>query len=140
MDTLDERDLQVHVTILGWVLIVGQGILLLVAGFVFILLTGIGMISQDRQAISILSTVAVLVAGFLAVLAVPGLVAGIGLLARKSWARILALVVGVLGIVNFPIGTVIGLYTFWVLLQRDADAYFRRASAETTIRTPGSPG
>jgi hypothetical protein len=112
----------------------------LVAGFVFILLTGIGMISQDRQAISILSTVAVLVAGFLAVLAVPGLVAGIGLLARKSWARILALVVGVLGIVNFPIGTVIGLYTFWVLLQRDADAYFRRGSPETTIRTPGSPG
>ena len=56
--------------------------------------------------------------------------ASYGLLARKPWARILALVVGILGLVNFPIGTAIGLYTFWVLTQPAAmDAFVAPASA-----------
>ena len=57
-------------------------------------------------------------------LAIPGLVAGAGLLARKSWARILAIVVGILGLVNFPIGTAIGVYTLFVLMQDAAAEYF----------------
>lgn len=37
MNQLNERDLQLHVTILGWLLIVGNGILLLIGclGFLF---------------------------------------------------------------------------------------------------------
>jgi hypothetical protein len=34
------------------------------------------------------------------------------------------MVVGFLGLVNFPIGTAIGIYTFWVLLQGEAADYF----------------
>lgn len=54
------------------------------------------------------------------VLAIPGL----GLLARKGWVRILAIVVAVLNLANVPIGTVVGLYVLWVLLQEEAGAYF----------------
>ena len=50
--------------------------------------------------------------------------AGWGLLTRKPWARILAIVVGILNLVNFPIGTAIGLYTLWVLMQPAATEYF----------------
>ena len=34
------------------------------------------------------------------------------------------MVVGFLGLVNFPLGTAIGIYTFWVLLQDSAADYF----------------
>jgi hypothetical protein len=34
------------------------------------------------------------------------------------------MVVGFLGLVNFPIGTAIGIYTFWVLLQDAAADVF----------------
>jgi hypothetical protein len=51
-------------------------------------------------------------------------VAGYGLLRRRAWGRILALVVGFLGLVDFPLGTAIGIYTFWVLLQDSAADYF----------------
>jgi hypothetical protein len=58
------------------------------------------------------------------VLGIPGMVAGYGLLRRKAWGNILAMVVGFLGLVNFPLGTAIGIYTFWVLLQDSAADYF----------------
>jgi hypothetical protein len=58
------------------------------------------------------------------VLAIPGLVAGYGLLARKAWGRVLAIVVGILGLINFPVGTAIGIYAILVLLQEGANGYF----------------
>jgi hypothetical protein len=36
----------------------------------------------------------------------------------------LAIVVGILSLVNFPVGTLIGLYTLWVLTQPAATEYF----------------
>jgi len=53
----------------------------------------------------------------MAALGLPGLLAGYGLLTRKPWARVLAIVVGILSLLNFPIGTAIGIYTLWVLTQ-----------------------
>jgi len=78
----------------------------------------------EREATAILVTVGTAVGLLLVVLGIPGLVAGAGLLARKSWARILAIVVGILGLVNIPIGTAIGVYTLYVLMQDAATEYF----------------
>jgi hypothetical protein len=124
MNSLNQRQLQLHVPVVGWLLIVGHATLLLVGVFVFLLLTGIGIGSGDRQATAILGIVGTTVGLLLIALAIPGLVAGAGLLARKSWARVLAIVVGILGLVNVPIGTAIGIYTLWVLMQDAAAEYF----------------
>lgn len=44
----------------------------------------------------------------------------IGLLKYKSWARILTLILGVFALFSFPIGTLIAVYTFWVLTNEEA--------------------
>ena len=124
MNSLNQHQLQLHVPAVGWLLIVGHAIFLLIGVFVFILLVGIGVASGEREAMTVLTTVGTAVGLLLVVLAIPGLVAGAGLLARKSWARILAIVVGILGLVNFPIGTAIGVYTLFVLMQDAAAEYF----------------
>ena len=124
MNSLNQRQLQLQVPVVGWLLIVGHALFLLIGGFVFILLAGIGVASGEREAMAILGTVGTAVGLLLVVLGIPGLVAGAGLLARRSWARILAIVVGILGLVNFPIGTVIGVYTLCVLMQDAAAEYF----------------
>ena len=54
----------------------------------------------------------------------PGIIAGIGLLARAGWGRILTLIIAAFSLLNFPLGTALGAYTFWVLLQSSADKYF----------------
>ena len=124
MNGLNQHQLQLHVLVVGWLLIVGHAIFLLLGMFVFVLLTGIGIASGEREATAILGIVGTAVGLLLVVLGIPGLVAGAGLLARKSWARILAIVVSILGLVNFPIGTVIGMYTLFVLMQDAVAEYF----------------
>ena len=131
MNELSERDLQLHVSVLGWLFIVGHALLLAVGAFAFLLLVGIGIASADRTAFSVLSATGTAVGFLFMAIALPGLAAGIGLLARKAWGRILAIVMGVLGLVNFPVGTIIGAYALWVLLQNSASAYFGAGQMKT---------
>ena len=124
MNSLTREQLEQHVPIVAWLNIVGSILVLLIAVFLLILLPGVGVLSGDRQAAGILAIVGVSVGVFMAVLALPGLLAGIGLLKRKNWGRVLGIVVGFLNLLNFPIGTIIGVYTLWVLFQESAPLYF----------------
>lgn len=125
MDQLTEAQMETHVTILGWLHIVGNALMFLLGCFLFALLGGIGLATGEPEASRVLAIVGVSVGAFLAILGVPGILAGIGLLRRRRWGRILALVVGFLGLLNFPVGTAIGIYAGWVLLQESATEYFR---------------
>ncbi len=58
------------------------------------------------------------------IVSLPGLIAGIGLLSYKEWARILTIVLSVLNLLNIPFGTAIGIYSLWVLLSRDTTHLF----------------
>lgn len=89
-----------------------------------LILAGIGFVSGDPTAMPILTLIGGIGAVFFAALAIPGLAAGYGLLKRTSWARMLTLVIGFLNMARFPVGTAVGIYTFWVLLQTDIDDYF----------------
>jgi hypothetical protein len=66
-----------------------------------------------------------LVGWFLLVKAAAGFIAGWGLLQRQEWARTVALVVGFLALLNVPIGTVLGIYTLWVLLPAQSDEEYK---------------
>jgi hypothetical protein len=66
--------------------------------------------------------------GFLFVIgAVVGLAAGWGLIQRESWARMLAIVLGCLNLLDMPFGTAIGIYTLWVLLPAESEREYREA-------------
>ena len=56
-----------------------------------------------------------------------GVLVGIGLLKRKPWARVLALVVAVFALFSFPIGTIIAIYSFWVLTREETQQLLRGA-------------
>jgi hypothetical protein len=43
------------------------------------------------------------------------IVTGLYLLARRPWARTLAIVMAVLSLLKLPFGTALGIYTLWVL-------------------------
>lgn len=124
MNTLDEAQLAQHVQIIAWLRIVTGGFMMLVGATAFVFLSGLGVLVADPVVFSILSFIGLIGGGFLFMLSVPSIVAGVGLLRRLAWARILALVVSFLDLVNFPIGTAISLYSFFVLLQDTAPAYF----------------
>lgn len=127
LDKLNQQQLTQHVTILSWLYIVGNLFFVIIGLFLYFFLTTIGVVTGDEQAVVILGMVGTFVGGLLLLLGLPGIVTGIGLLARKGWARYLAIVLGVINLLNAPVGTVIGIYALWVLMQEDAASYFGHA-------------
>ena len=79
-----------------------------VPGFVHVLLPGIGMFFLASSLI--------------------GFAAGVGLLCRQPWARMLALVWGGINLIDLPFGTALGVYTLWVLLPAESEDEYRHAS------------
>jgi hypothetical protein len=117
-----------HVTFVG-ALRIGLGTLgILAAVIVLVAVVGGGLISGDREAIRITAIVGPVVAFFLFILSVPGIIGGIGLLRRKPWARFLVLVLAVLDLFNIPIGTALGIYTIWVLMRDETVQLFASGS------------
>ena len=57
-------------------------------------------------------------------MSVPNIIAGVGLLNFRPWARVLALILCALNLLSLPFGTALGVYGFWVLMSGRADELF----------------
>ena len=128
MKTLNERQLQAHVSIAAWLLMVTNGLL----AVTYLLIMALTLGAPSYFVMRALAFPALMVA-----LAIPGLVAGFGLRERKAWARIL----GIVGVVSQMAGLVvaflrddlalpilvvcafIGIYTIFVLMQNAVSSY-----------------
>jgi uncharacterized membrane protein (DUF2068 family) len=119
-------------------LLIATNLIVALVGFLmFALLMGAASLVRDPEAVMILPLVAVSIPTLMVALAIPGLIAGFGLLARKAWGRILAIVAAVLGLAGFPVGTLIGIYVLFVLMQDAATTYF--ASPPSRMQTAPRP-
>lgn len=127
---MEESQLRQHLTILGWLHLAAAGSAILIGGFIFFVLTTVGVAIHDREISPILGIVGAAVAGFIVLLSLPGLFAGYGLLRRRPWARILAIIVGALHLYNVPIGTALGVYTFVILADNRVEGMFRTAVSQ----------
>ena len=57
-------------------------------------------------------------------LSLPGIIAGIGLLKFRPWSRVLTIVLSALNLMNFPFGTILGIYGLWVMLSDEGSRLF----------------
>ncbi|HEY0143251.1 MAG TPA: hypothetical protein VGF48_20325 [Thermoanaerobaculia bacterium] len=62
------------------------------------------------------------VAVLIALLSLPTILAGWGLSKRKSWARILTIIIAILNLPGFPLGTALGVYALWVMFNDETKA------------------
>jgi hypothetical protein len=113
-----------HIDIAGY-LHIGYGVLILLGAVIcFVVIVGGGLLSGDAEAIGITAGVGTAIAVFLAILALPSLIGGYGLIRRRPWSRVLVIVLSVLHLFSFPIGTAVGGYSLWVLFQDKAQREF----------------
>ncbi len=151
MKQLNEQQLQIYEPITGWLLIT-HSLLGVIGGLIvfaviisgswfFTELTPVVNDPEGTRIFTILTTIntltAIMIGGLVIGLSIPALVAGIGVLARKSWARILGIIVSVFALISFPIGTLIGIYAIFVLMQDAATNYF--ASPPARLQTAPHP-
>jgi hypothetical protein len=122
---MEESRMKKHVTIVG-ALQIGFSSLWLILSVVlfFIFSFARSQVGDDETAVRVLSFMAIVLPLFLGMISVLGLIAGIGVLSYKGWARIITIIVSALGCFNIPIGTLVGVYTIWVLMQDDTVKLF----------------
>lgn len=118
-----------HVKIMGvlWIAYavfhaLGGGVLLVVANTIF------GRFTENPNA-GFLHPLLSGIAMFLLAKSAFCMIAGIGLLERQSWARPLVLIMAVIALINIPLGTILGVYTLWVLMSPQADRDYERFAA-----------
>ena len=102
------------------ILHIGMGVLGLVAAlaiFLFVGLAGGIVATQGEHGVAgVLGLVAIVLGGFFAVLALPGIIGGWALMTGRPWGRIVVLIIAVPHLFHIPLGTALGVYTFWALL------------------------
>ncbi|MGE5816203.1 MAG: hypothetical protein ACM36C_17065 [Acidobacteriota bacterium] len=120
-----------HVKVLGVLYLVMSGIGLLFALLIFFALgtaaSIVGMSASPEDAavaMPILGITGTALSALLLILSLPGLITGWGLLKLRPWARIVGIVLAVISLLNFPIGTAIGIYGLWVLLTKETERLF----------------
>jgi hypothetical protein len=119
-----------HVTVVA-ALKIGFGVLgILFAAIVFVAVVGGGLYSGDSEVLAITGIIGSGVALFLLCLSVPQIIGGIGLLKWQPWARILVLILSIFDLLNFPFGTIVGIYTIWVLIQDETIQLFEHRSSQ----------
>jgi hypothetical protein len=127
-------EMKKHITAVGAIHI-GFGVVGLIAAFiVLVVLVGTGIlvlsIEGEELPLTIMASIAVFVTLILAILSIPEIVGGIGLLRHKNWARYLILIIAVLNLFNIPVGTAVGIYSIWVLMQNETEELFTGPAAE----------
>jgi hypothetical protein len=80
---------------------------------------------DDNVGVQVLTLISIILPLFVGVIALIGLIGGIGLLSYKQWGRVMTIIVSALGCFNIPIGTLIGVYSIWVLMQDETVKLFQ---------------
>jgi len=88
-----------------------------------------GSIGAREIPIGILNVVPLIlipIAVLIFVISIVGIVAAIGVLKRKPWARIVLLVISFFNLIRIPLGTFLGVYSIWVLMNDETIRMFNR--------------
>ena len=125
-----------HVKVLAWLYIVfgvlgsliGLGLMALLS---FIGIAGAASDPDAWAALPILGITGAALGVFMLVLSLPGIIAGIGLLQFRPWARIVTIVLSVLNLMNIPFGTILGVDGLWVMLSDEGARLFARPPVST---------
>jgi hypothetical protein len=129
-----------HIKVLGVLYIVLSAFGILAALFLalaFGTASGIVGLNADAHdaaiALPIIGLAGTALVTFLVLVSLPGLVAGVGILKLRPWARILGVVVAVINLIHVPVGTAVGIYGLWVLLNRETEREFSAVAPPQVI-------
>lgn len=91
----------------------------------------------DATGAAVITMVFVFIAIFFALFSIPSFVAGIGMLKRRSWAKVWAMIAGGLAGMSFPLGTALCVYTFWFLFSGGGKEMYDTSKSDWDARRPG---
>ena len=120
----NSHNLYKHVKILS-ILMFAYGSLKCIIGILIMNMFSIaGELSGSTEAMRITSIIGDSIGSILIFLSVPSIICGIGLYKLQAWGRILAIILCFLSLISIPLGTALGIYGIWVLLNDESKEIF----------------
>jgi hypothetical protein len=122
--------METHVRVAAWLRILWSAGSLLVAFLVLAVFAGAGILvgasggSDADAAVPWIMVAGAWIATVFGVLALPGLVTAWGLLTFRPWARIVDMALSAFDLFHVPLGTALGAYSIWVMLQPETVELF----------------
>ena len=126
-----------HIQLVGILNIAYRSLLIFVALILFVLAAGFRRFTDmilrlgsidihdiPYELLDIVPVVLFVVALLMAVVSVVGIVAAAGVLGRRRWGRVLMLVISFFNLLRVPVGTALGAYSIWVLLNDETIRLF----------------
>jgi hypothetical protein len=125
--------LEGHLRTLGILWMAIGGLFLIPAAVLMVFGSGARLVIHDREPLAGLFPVLLYVAGgSLVLLGAGGICVGLGLTQKQPWARMAAIILGVLALFHPPFGTALGVYTLWVLLADEhGEEYMHLTGSES---------
>lgn len=115
-----------HIKVIGILWVIFGVFSLFLALLAFLFFFGVAEIPNvDDVGPGVLRIIGLIASSFLAVIGLPQIIGGLGLIQYKEWARILMLVVSFISLPHVPFGTFLGVYTMVVLFNRETVALFQ---------------
>ena len=122
--------------IVGGLMLLGFLMLLLTLPFFMSGMTGsgfemngdLGSGYSEQQVMAVLSGLFIFIAILFLVGGILTTLAGYGLLKLRNWGKILHVIVWVLGLLNFPVGTIISALLIWAVFTKNAKEAFQQAA------------
>jgi hypothetical protein len=122
---MEESSMKKHVTLVA-ALHIGFSTMGIIASMVvfFVFSFAGSFVSDVDVANAVLKFLGAFLPAIILLISLLGLIGGIGLLSYQKWARIIILVIAAVGCLNFPLGTLKGVYSLWVLMQDETIKLF----------------
>ena len=112
-----------HIKVVGWLWILNAvvSILMLIIGLIIV---NASVSSAEDATLVTIGGLCFFIPGTIA-----NFLAGYGLLQYKNWARILAIILAIINLPLFPIGTAVGIYTLIIMFNNEAKSMFNGGGA-----------
>lgn len=131
--TVEENRMKKHVNIAAVLQIVFGAILVIAAMAIAFAFSFIDQFVDDPTAIKVLGIIGTPLVVMFLLFGGAMIAGGVGLFYCKPWARILTLVMGAIGLLNVPIGTLKGVYIIWVLVQSETISLFEKGCPNSRV-------
>ncbi|MES3025760.1 MAG: hypothetical protein V4857_29630 [Pseudomonadota bacterium] len=114
--------MNIHTRIVG-ALHIFCGLLVIVCVALFMLFFGVfvSWVPNEQGVLSFFGALGLVVAIPLILMGLAEIIAAIAMLRGSRTGHIFTIVFGILHLVNFPIGSAIGIYTLWALLRNESN-------------------
>jgi hypothetical protein len=140
---------QKHVKLVAILNIVYRGTMI-IGAFVLFLLAGLfGRIMEfverrgelhaedfPKEILDVVPIILVIIGVILFIFSIVAIIGSIGLLKGKEWGRITVIVISFFNLIHVPLGTALGIYSLWVLLNDEIVRLFNPLPTADATKPP----